>query len=63
MDKDKSLNLRLTDERKEAIEYLRKKLKKSGRDVQKVHGVVTTAAIIDEAFKELRRVLDEDGKP
>lgn len=62
MDKDKSLNYRLTDERYELIEYLRKKLKKSGRKAKAVHGVVTTAAVIDEALWELKRALDE-AKP
>lgn len=59
MDKDKSLNLRLTNERYELIEKLRKKLKRSGRDVQKVHGAVTTSAVIDEALKALDKELEQ----
>jgi hypothetical protein len=50
--------IRRTEEREVLIESLRDLLGKSGRDVERVHGVVTTSAIIDEALKMLLRDLE-----
>lgn len=46
-------------QRTDLIEYLREKLKDSGRHVKTINGAVTTAAIFDEALKVLERDLDE----
>jgi hypothetical protein len=54
--------LRITDEREEIIERLRRRLATSGRDVKTIHGMVTTSDIIDEAFKALEKELDRDDK-
>jgi hypothetical protein len=58
----KSMTMRLTKEREEIIEKLRKRLAKSDRPMERIHGVVTTTGIIDEALKELEKALDQDGK-
>lgn len=57
---DKSWSIRRTPERDAAVERLRTKLGKSGREVETIHGVVSTAAVIDEALKELERILDRE---
>jgi hypothetical protein len=53
MKKDKHLSIRLTGDRNEQIEHLRQKLQSSGRELETIHGVVTTSAVIDEALKAL----------
>jgi hypothetical protein len=60
MTSDKHLSIRLTDERQNNIERLRQLLQQSGRNVETIHGVVTTAAVIDEALKALA---DDLGAP
>lgn len=54
--------LRITGERHEIIERLRKRLATSGRDVKTIHGMVTTSDIIDEALKALEKELDREQK-
>lgn len=51
--------LRNTEERDALIKRLREKLKKSGRKVDTIHGVVSTASVFDEALKALEKELDE----
>lgn len=55
-------NIRRTDEREAIMERLRQKLGASGREVETIHGVVTTTAIFDEALKELEKALDKSAK-
>lgn len=62
MVKHRSMTIRLNDEREKIIERLRKRLAKSGRPLEHIHGVVTTTSIIDEALKELEKVLIEKGE-
>lgn len=57
MKTDKHLSIRLTDERNRQIDRLRQLLQSSGRKVETIHGVVTTSAIIDAAFKALEAQL------
>jgi hypothetical protein len=43
------------------MERLRIKLLQSGRPVETIHGVPTTAGIVEEGLKELEKVLDAKG--
>jgi hypothetical protein len=54
--------LRRTSERDELIERLRSKIKASGREVETIHGVPTTAGIMDTALKELDKQLSKQVK-
>lgn len=60
MANDKAWSIRRTPERDALVEKLRERLQNSGRTVETIHGVVTTAAVIDEALKVLETVLDAD---
>lgn len=51
--------IRRTDEREALVEKLREALKASGRDVETIHGAVTTAAVFDAALKALEMELSE----
>ena len=55
--------IRRTDERERLIEALRALLKSSGREVETIHGTVTTAAIFDEALRALEKELEQEGQP
>ncbi|MEO8610120.1 MAG: hypothetical protein ABI690_19655 [Chloroflexota bacterium] len=57
---ERAWNLRRTPQRDKLIESLRGKLAQSGRTVETIHGVVTTAAIFDEGLKALERELDAE---
>lgn len=54
--------LRITDDREEIFERLRRRLATSGRKVEMIHGMVTTSGIIDEALKALDKELDREEK-
>jgi hypothetical protein len=51
--------IRRTTQREELIERLRVKIKNSGREVETIHGVPTTAGIVEEALKELDKQLSK----
>lgn len=51
--------IRRTTEREALIERLRAKIKNSGRVVETIHGVPTTAGIVEEALKELDKQLSK----
>ncbi len=55
---NRNYTIRRTDERETIIERLRDKLTHSGRKLETIHGIVTTAAIFDEALKELEKSLE-----
>lgn len=54
--------LRNTNERDAIIKRLREKLQLSGRKVDTIHGVVSTASVFDEALKALEKELDKELK-
>lgn len=54
--------IRRTDEREALIETLREALKKSGREVETIHGAVTTAAVFDAALRALEKELLAEGQ-
>jgi hypothetical protein len=58
---DKNWTVRRTAERDELMEGLRAKLLASGRAVETIHGVPTTAGVIEEALKELDKVLSKQS--
>ena len=53
-----NLIIRWTTEREKKLEAIRDKLRTSNRDIEKIHGAPTNAAIVDEALKALERELD-----
>jgi hypothetical protein len=57
---EQSWTLRYNPERKEIIERLRIKLRKAGREVHTIHGVVTNATLFDAALAALEKELDQE---
>jgi hypothetical protein len=57
-----SWTLKHTEERFLLISRLREKLAASGRPVGRVHGIVSTASVFDEALKALERELDAEQR-
>jgi len=57
---NKTWTLRYTPGRGEIIERLREKLKKAGRKVETVHGVVSNSSVFDAALAALERELDAE---
>jgi hypothetical protein len=60
--KDKNWTIRRTPERDQLLARVRAKINQSGRQVETIHGVPTTAGIVEEALKELDKQLSKAGK-
>lgn len=57
---NKQWALRSTPERKELIDRVRGKLDATGREVPRLHGVITDAALLELGLKALERELDQE---
>ncbi len=55
-----SWTLKYSLERFNLISRLREKLAASGRPISRVHGIVATSSVFDEALKALEKELDAE---
>lgn len=52
--------LRYTTKRKELVERVRQKLEITKRELPRLHGVITDAAILELGLQELEKALDKE---